>query len=240
MREKKPLKKIILTAATVVFMAGLGWFFMDPEGRAMDRKKDPERIELPRPIAIQGDALAEVLAARRSVRQFSGEELTLAEISSLVWAGQGVTSARGFRTAPSAGALYPLETYLAAGDSDALPAGIYHYRPQPHQLRRIKSGDHRPALARAGWGQRAIAQAPLVVVITGVLERTTIKYGQRGKRYMHMEAGHAAQNILLAAVAAGLGGVPIGAFADEEISRILERSKKETPLYLIPVGHPAR
>lgn len=206
----------------------------------MNRKTGQALIELPRPTAIQGNELAAVLAARRSVRRFSDKELTLAEISGLVWAGQGVTSARGFRTAPSAGALYPLETYLVAGNSAAVPAGIYHYLPQPHQLRQVKSGDHRSALARAGLGQRAISQAPLVVVITGVLERTSAKYGQRGKRYMHMEAGHAAQNILLAAVAAGLGGVPIGAFADEEVSRVLGRDKRETPLYLIPVGHPAR
>jgi SagB-type dehydrogenase family enzyme len=180
-------------------------------------------------------SLEEALAQRRSVREFEATALTETEIAQLSWAAQGRTSAEGLRTAPSAGALYPLELYVA------LPAGLYRYDSGDHHLEVRSDVDLRGELQRAGLGQGAIGEAPAVFVITGVHERTAIKYGQRrAPRYVHMEAGHAAQNLLLQAVALGLGAVSIGAFYDDSVREVLSLPAGETPLYLIPVGHPRR
>jgi len=190
-------------------------------------------FELPAPVCKGGMTLEEVLAARRSVREFRREPLTDRELSQLLWAAQGITSSGGLRAAPSAGALYPLEVWLATA------SGLYHYEPRDHRLTRHREGDLRPDLCRAALVQEAILQAPVVFVIGAVYERMAHKYGdQRTPRYIHMEAGHAAQNLLLEAVALGLGGVLIGAFNDKEVERVLSLSPAQKPLYLIPVGHP--
>jgi SagB-type dehydrogenase family enzyme len=177
--------------------------------------------------------LDETLTRRRSVRDFTRQPLTEQELSQLLWAAQGITGPAGGRTAPSAGALYPLETYVAT------PSGFYHYEPRGHRLTRRSGRDLRPAIFRAALEQEAIAEAPAVFVITAVYYRTAQKYGAaRSSRYIHMEVGHAAQNLLLEAVALGLGGVPIGAFYDAEIQKALSLPADHQPLYLIPVGHP--
>jgi SagB-type dehydrogenase family enzyme len=191
-----------------------------------------EEIALSAPH-LQGEmSLEETLAARRSVRQFTEEKLTLEEISQLLWASQGITVAWGGRTAPSAGALYPLEVYVATADS------LYHYVPQGHQAIVETSADLRGALWQAGLSQNAIREAPAVFVITAVYARTAKKYGERAERYVKLEAGHAAQNLLLQAVALGLGGVPIGAFYDDQVQSALSLPSDHEPLYLIPIGHP--
>jgi SagB-type dehydrogenase family enzyme len=178
-------------------------------------------------------SLEETLARRRSVRAYEATSLTLAELSQLLWAGQGITSAEGFRTAPSAGARYPLEIYAV------LPEATYHYEPQGHRLRLHVAGDRRPALYTAALSQAAVLQAPAVIVIAAVYERTASRYGaERTPRYVHMEVGHAGQNILLQATALGLGAVPIGAFYDDQVKQALALPADHQPLYLIPVGHP--
>lgn len=179
--------------------------------------------------------LNEILARRRSVREFAPGALTLNEISRLLWAAQGITAASG-RTAPSAGATYPLEIYVGVAHVDGLPAGIYHYRPQQHYLEVVSGTDILPPLPAAANGQKWLQQAAVVIVITAVFARTTARYGTRGERYVHMESGHAAQNLLLQAAEIGLCATPVGAFSDTSVARLLQLPERETPLYLIPVG----
>lgn len=195
--------------------------------------RSEERTELPPPARSGRMSLEETLARRRSVREFSAQPLSQPELSQLLWAAQGITHAQGLRTAPSAGALYPLELYVATA------TGFYQYEPQNHQLHRRSQQDLRPALYRAALEQDAVLKAPAVFVFTAVYERTARKYGAtRASRYVHLEAGHAAQNLLLQAVALGLGGVPIGAFNDVQVQQVLALPADQQPLYLIPVGHP--
>jgi len=196
-------------------------------------------VTLPPPPKAGAMSLEEALAHRRSVREFAPTALKLSEISRLVWAAQGVT-APGHRTAPSAGATYPLEVYLAVGTAENLAAGVYHYLPDRHRLEVVSAGDIRTQLAHAAISQTWISQAPLVVVIAAVFDRTSARYGKRAERYVHMEAGHAAQNLLLQATALELGATTVGAFNDSEVSRLLQLPSGATPLYLIPLGRPAR
>ncbi len=191
-----------------------------------------EEITLPAPRTSGEVSLEETLATRRSKREFTEEALTLKEMSQLLWAAQGITADWGGRTAPSAGALYPLEVYLVTAD------GLYHYVPQGHKAIVESKGDLRPGIWEAGLKQGALKEAPVIFVITAVYERTERKYGPRAERYVMLEAGHAAQNILLQAVALGLGAVPIGAFYDEQVQEALALPSDHKPLYLIPVGHP--
>lgn len=174
-----------------------------------------------------------MLAQRRSVREFSDQQLTLEELGQLLWAAQGITHPAGYRTAPSAGALYPLEVYVITGE------GIYHYEPEGHLLFLHKRGDFRPSLHRAALQQSPVLRALAVFLIAAVYDRTEAKYGkERSPRYVHLEAGHAAENLLLQAVALDLGAVPIGAFIDDEVQEVLSLPEDHQPLYLIPVGHP--
>jgi len=193
-------------------------------------------IELPEPRLDSATSIEQALLMRRSVRNYTSEALTLHEVSQLLWAAQGVTDPRGFRTAPSAGATYPLEAYLLVGDVDNLTPGAYHYIPANHKLVKVLEGDFRAELAAAAWGQSPIKEGAANIVITGVYERTVKRYGNRGIRYVHMEAGHAAQNIYLQAVALDLGTVVIGAFHDERVKQVLNLPKQEDPLYIIPIG----
>lgn len=197
-----------------------------------------EQIRLPRPAQDGKVSLERCLATRRSVRSFREDALKLAEISQLLWAAQGITGGQRLRTAPSAGALYPLELYLLAGRVEGIPPGVYKYRPEEHALVRTAEEDRRRALADAALGQQFIAQAPAVFVIAGVYERTAQRYGERAPRYVHMEVGHAGQNLCLQAVALGLGSVPVGAFRDPEVKRVVGMAGEETPLYILPVGRP--
>ncbi len=197
---------------------------------------DIELLHLPEPKLDGSMAVEEALHSRRSVREYQSGELTLAEISQLMWAGQGVTDPRGLRTAPSAGALYPLEISLIVGDISGLVKGVYRYQPKENALWSISKSDQRASLAGAAWRQDFIKDAAAILVISGIYQRTTKKYRERGIRYVHMEAGHAAQNIFLQATALGLSTIVIGAFDDELVKKILDFSEQEHPLYLIPVG----
>lgn len=194
------------------------------------------RTKMPVPRYSSGVSIEESLDKRRSVRDYTGEPLKIEEASQLLWAAQGVTSHWGGRTAPSAGALYPLEVYLVAGDVQDLASGVYRYDPKRHELVMISKGDIRSRLASASLDQDPVRDGAIDLVLTAVYRRTTWKYGERGTRYVHMEAGHAAQNVYLQATAMGLGAVAVGAFYDDKVERLLDLPKDEKPLYIIPVG----
>jgi SagB-type dehydrogenase family enzyme len=199
------------------------------EGGRMTRK-------LPAPKTHSDVSLEESLIKRRSLRDYSDAALTLAELSQLLWAAQGITAPRGGRTVPSAGALYPLEVLVIVGNVQDLAAGVYRYDPKGHELIMVAEGDKRAQLAGAALGQSSVNDGAVDLVLTAVYRRTTGKYGDRGIRYVYMEAGHAAQSVCLQATAMGLGTVPIGAFGDEQVSSLLNLPKDEVPLYIIPVG----
>ena len=194
------------------------------------------RIKLPKPKYDSDVSLEESLAKRRSVRNYTGEQLTLEEVSQLLWAAQGTTSDAGGRTAPSAGALYPLEVYVVVGDVQDMAIGIYLYKPKKHEVVMTADKDVRHKLADAALGQSCVKNAAIDLVFTAVYQRTTLKYGDRGIKYVHMEIGHAAANVCLQATAMNLGAATIGAFNDQEVSKILNLPKDEEPLYIIPVG----
>jgi SagB-type dehydrogenase family enzyme len=228
------MRKIILLNSAMLLLfgscampSGLGNNAIQSQAGSADK------LELPKPVRQGRMSLEEAITRRRSVREFKEEALTAKELSQLLWAAQGITHREGLRTAPSAGALYPLELYVATSD------GFFRYEPRSHRLKRRAELDLRPAICRAALEQDAIREAPAVFVITAIYERTAQKYGEaRTPRYVHMEVGHAAQNLLLEAVALGMGGVPVGAFYDAEVQNALSLPREERPLYLIPVGHP--
>lgn len=193
-----------------------------------------ETVQLPRPDVKGAMSLEESIAKRRSIRKFAAQPLSIERIGQLLWAAQGITEkSLGLRAVPSAGALYPLETYVV------LPAGIYHYNPERHELKRVIEGDKRLDLQQAARDQEAVGSAPAVFVFTAVAERTAVKYGERAGRYIDMEAGHACQNLLLQATALNLAGVPVGSFDDKRVAEVLKLAKNESPLYLVPVGYRA-
>ncbi len=187
---------------------------------------------LPPPDLQGAIPLERAIAARRSVREFEDGPLDERRLSQLLWATQGVTGADGLRAAPSAGALYPLELYVATN------TGLQHYDPAHHALDAVGTRDLRPSMCRAALEQASIRQAPAVFVIAAVYARTARQYGEWSVRYVDMEIGHAAQNLLLQAVALGLAGVPIAAFHEDRMRSALGLPEHEEPRYLIPVGRP--
>lgn len=183
-------------------------------------------------------AMERALVSRHSLREFSPRAVTIGQAGQLLWAGQGLVSDDGRRTAPSAGARYPLSLVLIAGDVEGIEPGVYRYEPGSHRVTQLHAGDVRVELAAAALGQDWMAGAPAIIAIAATERRTTEKYGSRGVRYVHMEAGHVAQNILLQATTLGLGGTPVGAFEDDAVARLLRLKRDERPLYLLPVGRP--
>lgn len=183
-------------------------------------------------------SVEQALVERRSVRDFREQALGLGELGQLLWAAQGITDSQGLRTAPSAGALFPLEVYVIAGNVEGLAPGIYHYHPSTHRLRQVADGDRRAALSQAALGQETLEEAPAVIALSAVYVRTVAKYGERGVRYAHMEVGSVAQNVYLQATALGLGTVFIGAFDDDAVADLLALDEGEAPLCLLPVGLP--
>jgi SagB-type dehydrogenase family enzyme len=193
-------------------------------------------IELPKPKYDSNVSIEKALFERRSTREYKDQPLNLTDLSQLLWAAQGITDPKGLRTAPSAGALYPLKVYVVVGDVINISDGIYRYDPGEHELLRIAEGDHRKELYEAALRQDSIRDGKMVIVLSAIYETTASKYGERGKIYVHMEAGHAAQNICLQAVSLNLGVVTVGAFSDEPVKEVMKMPMDETPLYLIPVG----
>jgi SagB-type dehydrogenase family enzyme len=198
-------------------------------------------IKLPAPNTKGATSLEEALFKRRSVRAYSEEPLTIKEVSQLLWAAQGITErTNGLRTAPSAGALYPLEVYVVAGNVSGLDKGIYKYRPKEHELVKVSDNDARKELSRAALEQESVRDAPAILVFSAVIERTAVKYGTRTTRYVHMEAGHAAQNVFLQAAALNLGTVVVGAFYDDDVKKVIGMDARESALYIMPVGRPKK
>lgn len=193
-------------------------------------------INLPKPVEAGEMSLEQLLSQRRSVREYADATIELFEIGQLLWSAQGITHPQGFRTAPSAGALYPLELYLVAGHVEGLDTGMYHYNPEGHHLMKTIGDDLRKRLTRAALSQSCLREAAAVVVFAAVYERTTQKYGKRGIRYVHMEVGHAAQNLFLQAEALGLSTVVVGAFDDERVAEVLNLPTDVHPLMLMPIG----
>lgn len=204
-------------------------------------KMSGEIIKLPEPKLEGKMSLEEAIVKRRSIREFSDTPLTKEEISQILWAAQGITDKeKGFRSAPSAGALYPLEIFLVVGENgvEDISPGVYQFLPEEHSLKVILEKDVKEDLANAALGQSAVGEAAVDVVITAEFERTTGKYGERGTQYVWLEAGHVAENILLQVVSLNLGAVPIGAFGDDSVVEILDIPSDFKPLYIIPVGKP--
>lgn len=211
---------VLLAASTVMVMAS-----------AVGPETPPRQWRLPGPDRKGKMTLEAALARRRSIRQYARAELTEKETSQLCWAATGITEPRlGLRTAPSAGALYPLEIYLATAK------GVFRYQSRGHLLQGHLAGDRRKALRQAALDQGCVQAAPVCFVIAAAERRCAVKYGQRARRYCLLEAGHVAQNIHLQATALSLGSVPIGAFRDDRVAAAIRLPADQRPIYLIPVG----
>ena len=198
---------------------------------------DDARIALPRAETAGEMSVEEALKKRRSVREFRRGSLSLDDVAQLLWAAQGITNRELYRTAPSAGALYPLELYVVVGNVDRLQPGVYRYSPKRHELIRAGDRDRRSALAGAALDQDWVRRAAAVLVITGIYKRSSVKYGQRAQRYTHIEVGHVAQNVYLQATARGLGTVIVGAFHAADVQKVLELPEDHEPLALSKGNH---
>ncbi len=195
-----------------------------------------EMIKLPEVITDGQMSLEKAMSLRRSIRTYSDEPLSLADLSQLLWSAQGITNERGFRTAPSAGATFPLEMFVVVNRVEGLGKGIYHYLPFEHELALLRTDDVSEPLFRACLSQSMILDAGATLVFAAVYERTTARYGNRGERYVLNEIGHASQNVHLQAAALDLGTVVIGAYRDDEVEDILQLGDPYRVLYLMPVG----
>lgn len=195
---------------------------------------------LPRPHHKGGISAEEVIKRRRTVRSFSSRPIKLEDLSQLLYAAQGITEDHGFRrTAPSGGALYPLDVYTVVGEKGVkgLEAGVYLYKPSGHRIEHVATGDKKEQLAKASLYQMWMATPPLNLVITAEYSRICSKYGDRGIRYAMIEAGHVGQNIFLQAEALGLKAGIVGAFDDMKVINVLGIPKKHEPLLIMPVGY---
>jgi SagB-type dehydrogenase family enzyme len=199
-------------------------------------------IKLSLKFPSQSLPVGEVLKLRRSIRSFSPNPLSLDDLSFLLWASTGVQRKEQgyeFRTVPSAGALYPIETYLIVNNVEDLEEALYHYNIEAHALEELKVGDFAEKIAHAALEQKMCVKAPVVLIWTAVFERSKWKYAQRAYRYVYLDAGHIAQNLALSAIGIGLGSCQVGAFFDDEINQILGvDGVDESVIYLSVVGHP--
>jgi len=195
-----------------------------------------EVIALPKPRLKGGMSLEEAIAARRSKRGYRGEPLRLNDTAQLLWAAQGITGPEDKRAAPSAGALFPLELYLSVTKVEGIPPGVYKYDPAAHSLTLHRDGDRRRELTAAAMDQDCVRFSAGVLIFTAVASRTVGKYGERGRRYIDMEAAHASENVYLQAAALGLGTVAVGAFDPAAVTKCLELPRAHKPVYLMPVG----
>ena len=230
---------ILLAGACIDAGPGMGSNTEQNTRHDMELKSE-DMITLPAPKTTGKISVEEALFSRRSVRTYTKEPITLDDLSRLLWAAQGITSgSRGgdeLRTAPSAGALYPLEVYAVAGNVDGVPDGVYHYLPRGHALQKVCDGDLRRNLSECALHQSQITDAAVDIVFTAAFERTTVKYGDRGVRYVYIEAGHAAQNVYLQAEALDLGVCAIGAFYEDDVAKLLALPEDEMPVYILSIG----
>ncbi len=201
------------------------------------RATECEAIELPAPNLDGAVSVEAAMSRRRSVRAYASRPLTLDHVSQILFAAHGVTGPDGMHTAPSAGGARPLEIYAIAAKVDGLSVGVYHYLAEQHALNVVTSRDPRRSLRKACSGQECIAQAPLVLVISGIPQRLEETYGDMADRLMMIEAGHVAQNVYLQCTAQNLGTIVVGAFQERDVSRVLKFGSGQRPLALMPVGH---
>jgi len=220
----------LLCGFVIVVLAVPGW----------GKSRTQGSFTLPQP-AYKGEISVErAIKERRTVRAFRPDSLSITQLSQLLWAAYGITDERrGFRAAPSAGALYPLDVYAVVGKGgvEVLAPGVYRYHPARHSLEAVGKGDRRKEVAYAALTQMWIAKAPVVFVITAEYERITRKYGERGIRYAHIEVGHVGQNIFLQAGTLGLGAGIVGAFRDASVIKAIGAPSEYVPLIIIPVGY---
>ena len=224
---RKPPCSILLFIIFLVVIVGSN------SCEAIEKK---EVIDLPDPKYSGKTAIEEALLKRKSVRNYTNETLSLSDVSQLLWSAQGITRSGVFRTAPSAGALYPLEVYIVAGDVNNLSAGIYKYSPQKHELIQIEESDKRAELAKAAFGQSWVEDGAIVMVFAGVFARTKQKYGGRGSQYVYIEAGAASENVYLQVVSLNLATVSVGAFDDKRVKSLLRMRPDEDPILIMPIG----
>jgi SagB-type dehydrogenase family enzyme len=201
---------------------------------------DALHVALPQPDSLPSCSFDETVKKRKSIRRFSTKAMDLEQLSYLLWVSTGIQRVEeelAFRTAPSAGALYPIETYLVVHRVEQLDPGVYHYDILHHRLAQLKKGDYRGSIVQASLDQSMCASAAVVFVWTGVFNRSKCKYGQRAYRYIYLDAGHIAENLALGAVSLGLGSCQIAALYDDEVNSIIGvDGKKESVLYLSAVG----
>ncbi len=198
-------------------------------------------IELPHPFVTGGLPLAEAVAQRRSIRNFSPEPILLFHLSQILWSAQGITNSQNnLRAIPSAGGTYPLEIYVVIGENgvEKVDSGVYHYETETHVLSFHLKDDIRPELSDAALNQDFISVAPVSLIICAIYDRTLMRYSSRGERYVYIEVGHAGQGIYLQATALGLGTVAVGAFRDERVRQVLQLDAGVRPLYIMPIGKP--
>jgi len=204
-------------------------------------------FQLPVPSFESNVSVEQALLNRRSRRDFKSDPISMNDVSQILWAAYGINQSKKFslfrsgrrlKTAPSAGARYPLELYLVAGKVNDLPPGLFKYLPSDHCIRQISDKDLRGELYAAARHQDMILKAPASLVYTAIFKRMTSKYGERGRiRYVPMDVGHSAQNVYLQVTAMNLGTCAVGAFDDEQVSIVLDLPPEEEPLYIIPVGY---
>lgn len=242
--------KSIFTASIPIFAFLLFASFSIDSNNQKNMNMNPDNpsdqmIQLPDPILTSNVSVEEAMQNRRSVREFKTDALSMDQVSQILWAAYGINEPRsnpaflrgGLRTAPSAGALYPLDIYLVCGKVDGLPAGIYKYISEKHSLELVSEGDVRKELGKAALEQDFIEEAPISLVYVAIFKRTTQKYGERGReRYVCIDLGHSAQNVYLQAYALNLGTCAVGAFTDKMVSMVMLLFDQEEPLYIMPVG----
>jgi len=229
------MRKCVLMLLLALTCAGTGMMFLvinhqNQLANAQEKEVKNETVKLPAPKYDGTVSVEKALKERRSIRSYQDEPITLAEVSQILWAAQGITdSTTGHRTAPSARALYLLEVYLISGNVTGLPAGMYRYQPQGHELVKLAEGDIKTKLFEAA-GQAPIKKAPVALVITGLSDST------KNSNWMYLEAGHAAQNVYLQGVSLKLGTVVMAGFKPEEVTKALSLPKNEQPIYIMPLG----
>ena len=192
----------------------------------------PMEIDLPKPSFKSNKSVEECIIERESVRRYSDRKIEIEKVSLILWAAQGKKGLK--KTVPSAGATYPLEIYITLKDM-----GYFHYNYHKHALELLTKESIAKILAEESWNQKFIEEAYLNLLICADYSRTTKRYGERGVRYVHMEVGHCAQNVHLETISLGLVSVPIGAFEDQKVKKVMNLPSNIEPLYIIPIGYPS-
>jgi len=248
MRKMCLLSVPIFLAGVALVLSGLA---QEKIPEKTGQGSESEIIQLPNPRYESETSVEKALNMRRSIRTYAEEPLSISDISQILWAAQGITKKTeklptkwntkyewqgGYRTAPSAGALYPIELYLIVGNAKGLSKGVYKYIPKNHSLKKVFDGDKRTEIYDAALQQSSIKEGAALIVMAGVYERTSFKYGERAERYVHIEVGHIGENIYLQGITLGIGTVMMGAFKDEELKKVLDLPEDEYPLAIMPLG----